>query len=160
MSVTIIPAYDHPEEAAALFAEYTEMLVAGDSTFRDYLALQHYDHEVAHLGEKYGPPGGRLYLAQCGGKTAGCIGLRRLDDERCEMKRLYVRPGFRGQRIGDRLVCRIIDDAREIGYSRMLLDTLPFLESAIRLYKAHGFYEIASYNDSPMAASVYMQLDL
>lgn len=91
---------------------------------------------------------------------AGCIGLRKIDDQTCEMKRLYIRPEFRGKKLGNVLVEKIIADAREIGYSYMLLDTLPFLQSAIHIYKKFGFYEIESYNDSPMAASIYMKLDL
>lgn len=76
------------------------------------------------------------------------------------MKRLYVRPAFRGKRIGILLINKILSDAREIGYSHVLLDTLPFLESAIRMYKRFGFYEVESYNDSPMDSSIYMRLDL
>ena len=76
------------------------------------------------------------------------------------MKRLYVRPPFRGEGAGIQLVEKIIADAREIGYAHILLDTLPFLESAIGLYKKFGFYEIESYNDSPMETSIYMRLDL
>ena len=76
------------------------------------------------------------------------------------MKRLYVRPEFRGRQIGDNLVRRIIADAKETGYSHMLLDTLPFLESALRMYKRFGFYEIPCYNNSPMESSIYMKLDL
>lgn len=160
MQVTILPAYDYPRQVAELFSEYTDMLIAGDSTFKQYLELQHYDEEVNHLEAKYGPPYGRLYLAYSNGELAGCIGLRKMDQKRCEMKRLYVRPQFRGQQIGSRLVQKLIEDARVIGYSHMLLDTLPFLEAALRLYKRYGFYEIERYNDSPMERSVYMQLDL
>ena len=80
--------------------------------------------------------------------------------QNCEMKRLYVRPKFRGQKIGNLLVEKIINDAKKIGYSHMLLDTLPFLKSAIHMYKKYGFYEINSYNDSPMDTSIYMKLDL
>ena len=105
-------------------------------------------------------PFGRLYIAYCDDQLAGCIGLRKIDDENCEMKRLYVRPEFRGKQIGNQLVKKIIDDAKEIGYAHMLLDTLPFLQSAIHMYKQHGFYEIPSYNDSPMTTSIYMRLDL
>ena len=90
----------------------------------------------------------------------GCIALRRLDGARCEMKRLYVRPGFRGRRIAQTLVEQILQDAREIGYSAMLLDTLPFLDSALRLYRKLGFYDIPCYNDSPMETSIYLQKDL
>lgn len=156
----LMPACDHPREVGLLFKEYTDMLIAGDRSFQGYLEIQHYDEEVEHLEVKYGAPGGRLYLAYWDGELAGCIGLRKIDEEACEMKRLYVRPAFRGKRIGERLVEKIIEDAREIGYSRMLLDTLPFLRSAIHRYRKSGFYEIESYNDSPMETSIYMRLDL
>ena len=76
------------------------------------------------------------------------------------MKRLYVRPQFRSKHIGNVLIRQIIDDAKEIGYAHMLLDTLPFLQSAVHLYKKLGFYEIQRYNDSPMTSSIYMKLDL
>lgn len=76
------------------------------------------------------------------------------------MKRLYVRPAFRGKHIGSELVQRIIRDAKEIGYSHILLDTLPFLEHAIHMYQTCGFYEISSYNNSPLNTSIYMKLDL
>ena len=76
------------------------------------------------------------------------------------MKRLYVRPQFRGNHIGNQLIQTIIEDARKIGYSHMLLDTLPFLQNAVHMYQTYGFYEIESYNDSPMDTSIYMKLDL
>ena len=160
MSLTILPALDRPQEIAALFTEYTELLIAGDPAFRAYLALQRYDEELLHLGAKYGPPHGRLYLALIDGETAGCIGLRRIDEARCEMKRLYVRPAYRGRGAGTALCHRVIDDARQIGYRSMLLDTLPFLDAAIRLYRRLGFEDIPCYNDSPMQDAVYMRLIL
>ena len=159
-SIKLVPAYHYPKEVGILFSEYTDMLVSGDSSFQKYLDIQHYDEEIGHLEEKYGTPCGRLYLAYCGGGLAGCIGLRKIDEKNCEMKRLYVRPQFRGRQIGNRLISKIITDAKEIGYSHMLLDTLPFLKNAIYLYKKYGFYEIESYNDSPMETSIYMKLDL
>lgn len=160
MNLQIIPAYNHPQEIAALFQEYTDMLVEGYSSFREYLALQNYEEEVSHLELKYGMPQGRLYLAYYNAEPAGCIGLRRIDEGNCEMKRLYVRPAFRGRGIGAKLVKQVIADAKEIGYSYMLLDTLPFLQSAIRLYQAYGFYEIPQYNNSPVERAIYMKLDL
>lgn len=177
----IVPGYGKPQEVVSLFTEYTEMLKAGEPAFREYLEIQHYDEELEHPEQKYAPPAGRLYLvyaeaneavkaeaAKTDGMTeevtaevaAGCIALRRLDAERCEMKRLYVRPAFRGQKLGSRLVEQIIADAREAGYKSMLLDTLPFLKSALALYKAYGFCEIPCYNDSPLSSSIYMKLDL
>ena len=160
MGLRIEPAYDNVKAVKALFSEYTDMLTECDSTFREYLNLQNYDEELQHLHVKYGLPYGRLYLAYWEDALAGCIGLRKIDEKNCEMKRLYVRPPFRGQHIGNILVQKIIEDAREIGYSHMLLDTLPFLKSAIHMYKAFGFYEIESYNNSPMKTSIYMKLDL
>lgn len=160
MNIELIPAYTRKDDVAALFSEYTEMLVAGEPLFRGYLDKQNYDGEVAHLESKYGMPHGRLYLALVDGEVAGCIGLRRIDDTYCEMKRLYVRPAFRGMRIGGMLVERILDDARTIGYEAILLDTLPFLETAIAMYKKYGFYEIPSYNNSPMDNLVYLRRDL
>ena len=96
--------YDTPETVRELFAEYTHMLVENDPHFQVYLDLQHYDAEVADLTKKYGMPGGRLYVAWCDGQPAGCIALRRLDDTTCELKRLYVRPAFRGRGIAGLLL--------------------------------------------------------
>lgn len=160
MKIKIKLAYDYNEEIKELFLEYTDMLVKNDANFAKYLELQNYNHELEHLEEKYGLPYGRLYIVTVDNKLAGCIGLRKIDNENCEMKRLYVRPEFRGNKIARNLVTMIIDDAKKIGYKNMLLDTLPFLKEAIHLYKKLGFYEIKKYNISPMDTSIYMKLDL
>lgn len=160
IGIKIVSAYDRAEEVRRLFEEYTDMLVENDPSFQEYLDIQNYSEEMEHLEKKYGLPDGRLYLAYCDEELAGCIGLRKMDSQNCEMKRLYVRPAFRGRKIGNLLVEKIIDDAKKIGYSYMLLDTLPFLKSAIHMYKKYGFYEINSYNDSPMNTSIYMKLNL
>ena len=160
MNIEIVLAYMHTQEINALFSEYTNMLMTNDSSFQNYLDIQHYEEEINDLEKKYGMPFGRLYLAYCNGEVAGCIGLKNIDKKNCEMKRLYVKPQFRGKNIGKLLVQKIITEAKEIGYSHMLLDTLPFLEKAISLYKQFGFYTIDSYNNSPMSTSIYMRLDL
>lgn len=160
MGLNFVPAYGFPSETGELFQEYTDMLIAGDPSFKEYLVIQDYDEELKHLEGKYGFPYGRLYLAYYDGELAGCIGLRKIDGQNCEMKRLYVRSQFRGKRIGTQLIQRIIEDARQIGYSCMLLDTLTFLESAIHLYREYGFYETDSYNESPMSTSIFMKMDL
>lgn len=160
MNIELVPAYGFPKEIESLFSEYTTMLVEKDPAFGGYLKLQNYDEEILHLETKYGKPDGHLYLACCDGKPAGCIGLRKLDDKNCEMKRLFVRPEFREHHIGRLLVERILADAKEIGYDHIMLDTLPVLDSAIRMYKAYGFYEIPSYNNSPMEGLVYLKYDL
>ena len=160
MSLELLPGYDHPAEILSLFTEYTQMLVSHDPSFQIYLDIQHYEDEIRDLKAKYGQPEGRLYLALWEGEAAGCIALRKLDEQRCEMKRLYVRPAFRGRKIGDVLVDRILQDAKAIGYRHMLLDTLPFLESAIYIYQKRGFYEIPCYNESPVETTIFMQYDL
>lgn len=160
MKLELKLAYNFKDEIENLFSEYTNMLLNEDPTFKRYLDIQSYDEEIDNLEEKYGMPEGRLYIAYFNEQLAGCIGLRKIDNENCEMKRLYVRPEFRGNHIGNELVNRIIDDAKEIGYKFMLLDTFPFLENAIQMYKNFGFYEISSYNNSPMDSLIYMKMDL
>ena len=160
MAVQIVPGFDRPQQVRELFTEYTKIIIDGDSSFREYLVIQNYDDELLHLEKKYGPPGGRLYLAYCDQQLAGCIALRQLDESRCEMKRLYVRPRFRKQHIGGILVRRVISDAKQIGYKHLLLDTFPFLDVAIRMYEKLGFRYIPRYNNSPMPSTLYMQLDL
>lgn len=160
METEVKLAYENNKEIKELFLEYTEMLVKNDHNFAKHLELQNYDSELEHLADKYGLPNGRLYIVKIENEVAGCIGLRKIDDENCEMKRLYVRPKFRGHKIANKLVEIIIDDAKKIGYKSMLLDTLPFLEGAIYLYNKFGFKEIESYNNSPMDTSIYMKLDL
>ena len=100
MEVNIVLAYDSVDEVCRLFSEYTDMLINGDPVFREYLEIQNYDEELNHLDTKYGLPGGRLYLASCDGRVAGCIGLMKLDSLNCVMTILDVSPEFRGLRIG------------------------------------------------------------
>ncbi len=160
MKIKIVYGYDFKDEIKSLFTEYTEYLVENDSKFKEYLEIQKYDDEVEHLENKYGLPWGRLYVAYYENQVAGCIALRKLNDKECEMKRLYVIPEFRNKGIAKTLVEKIVSDAKEIGYSNMLLDTLPFLQTAIKMYKKMGFYEIECYNNSPMEDSIYLKLDL
>lgn len=160
MDVKIVPAYNHTQEVGKLFLEYTDMLLKEDPSFKKYLEVQNYEEELQQLNIKYGQPDGRLYIVYSGEKLAGCIGLKKMDELSCEMKRLYVRPEFRGLHIGKYLIQHIIDDAREIGYKHMFLDTFPFLRSAIQIYERFGFNEVEKYNDSPMDSAIYMKLDL
>ena len=133
--MTIEEGLIHKDDVRALFSEYTDILVSLDPGFRIYLDIQHYDEELDDLEAKYGRPDGRLYVLYEEGEAAACIALRRLDSRRAELKRLYVRPRFRGRGLSSLLLERIISDARKIGYEEILLDTLPCLESAIRLYQ-------------------------
>ena len=120
MEITLEPGYEDQAELEQLFGEYMDMLLCRQPDFQGYLALQHYDTELEQLREKYGPPDGRLYLARADGAAAGCVALRRIDGESCELKRLYVRPAFRGHGLAGRLVDQVIADARDAGYRAVL----------------------------------------
>ena len=160
MALNIHLAYNDIDNIKELFSEYVKLLCYLENDFQDYLNLQDYNNELDNLNEKYGLPNGRLYIAYIDNKAAGCIALRQLSDTDCEMKRLYVRPEYRGNQIGKALVEIIINDAKKIGYQSMLLDTIPALKTAIDLYENMGFYKIPSYNNSPVEKTVFMKLDL
>ena len=140
--------------ARELFLEYAQSL--GFS-----LCFQNFDKELADLPGDYAPPAGRLLLAEYGGQLAGCVALRQLEDGVCEMKRLYLRPQFRGKGLGRALADRIIAEAREIGYQRMRLDTVEaVMKDAVAMYHRIGFREIATYCNKPIAGALSMELRL
>lgn len=142
------------ESVKGLFAEYAESL--GFS-----LCFQGFDQELAALPGDYVPPRGRLLLAFVEAAPAGCVALHQLEPAICEMKRLYVRPQFRGLRIGHSLVDLVLAEARAIGYSKMRLDTVePIMRDAVRMYRALGFREIPSYRANPIPGALYMEREL
>jgi len=141
--------------AADLFREYASSLGVD-------LGFQNFDNEVASLPGAYGPPSGRLLLLfiESSVEPAGCVALRRLGDSTCEMKRLYLCPAFRGCGAGRALAEALIRAAREIGYRRMRLDTLPQMRDAQSLYRDLGFHEIPAYCHNPIAGTRYFELAL
>jgi carbonic anhydrase len=152
-----------------LTADDTEALDQVRQFFRNYagwlgvdLSFQNFDQEMAALPGAYTPPNGRLFYAEYDGISAGCVGVRPLAGSEgvCEMKRLYVEPQFRGRGIGRRLALAAIKAAKEIGYRKLLIDTLPNMRMAVKLYRELGFTEAPNYYQTPVEGTMFLALDL
>ena len=125
------------------------------------LCFQSFEQELAGLPGDYAPPQGRLLLARYGQDSAGCVALHPLEPGICEMKRLFVRPQFRGYGLGKALLNTVLAEARAIGYRRLRLDTVePVMQDAVRMYRAYGFREIAPYRENPIPGALYMEKDI
>jgi ribosomal protein S18 acetylase RimI-like enzyme len=148
-------------ESAKQIEQVRELFLEYESSLGFSLCFQGFDKELAALPGDYAPPEGRLLLAEVDGKAAGCGALHRLDADTCEMKRLYVRPQFRGQRLGRILTERLIGEARSMGYKAMRLDTVADkMREAVKLYGRLGFREVAPYRENPIPSALYMELTL
>lgn len=154
MHITQVERAEELASARQLFQEYA-------ATLGIDLCFQNFDKELAGLPGDYTPPSGRLFLAVENDEVAGCVALRKIGDGICEMKRLYVRPAFRGTGLGRTLTETIIQTARELGYTHMRLDTLPGrMDRAIAMYESLGFTRIEPYYHNPVADAVFMELKL
>ncbi|EJL80859.1 putative acyltransferase [Herbaspirillum sp. CF444] len=135
--------------------------------FREYigsvsvdLGFQDYETEFAALPGKYAPPDGRLLLAWRDDRAVACVALRKVDAQLCEMKRVYVRPEARGERLGRRLVERILQEARDAGYVRICLDVLPEFAAAQHIYTSFGFIETTPFTFNPVPGTKFLGRDL
>lgn len=153
VSIVEVETGDELEEARTIFQEYADTLGSD-------ICLQNFTTELATLPGGYARPEGRLLLAMVEDQVAGCAALRSLDVETAEMKRVYVRPAFRGLGLGRMLAESILDESRAAGYRRIRLDTLPSMVPARQLYRELGFHEIAPYGDNPDPGTVYLELEL
>ena len=153
LSVTEAVGASDVAQARQLFVEYASSLGTD-------LAFQDFEQELARLPGAYAPPGGRLLLGRAGEEVAACVAMRPLGEDACEMKRLYVRPAYRSLGAGRQLAEVIIQTARDIGYRRVRLDTLPEMAAAQRLYRELGFRSIAPYRYNPIEGTEFLELDL
>jgi ribosomal protein S18 acetylase RimI-like enzyme len=159
MKLIQVQSAEEVSRARELFEEYAAWLGLN-------LCFQNFDKELAELPGAYVPPSGRLFLAIENDQIAGCVALRKIDageisEAVCEMKRLYVRPAFRGTGLGRTLTETITEAAREIGYSRIRLDTLPGkMDRAIAMYRSLGFEDIEPYYNNPVEGAAFMELKL
>jgi putative acetyltransferase len=153
--VVIVPAESAADILAArkLFVEYADVLDVD-------LCFQGFQQELDGLPGAYAPPDGRLLLAINDEEPVGCIAVRNLSDGIGEMKRLYVKPTYRGKGLGRKLAEALIEEARTIGYRKMRLDSLAWLKEAVGLYRSLGFVEIPPYRYNPLPEAVFMELEL
>jgi len=141
------------EQVRRLFREYSDATGACE-------CFEGFAKEIAELPGPYGPPTGHLLLAEVEGHSAGCVAFRKLDEDICEMKRLYVREEFRGRNLGRKLAEALVAEARSNGYRAMRLDTLASMLAAKGLYQSMGFRSIPRYNDNSVAGVVHLELKL
>jgi ribosomal protein S18 acetylase RimI-like enzyme len=146
------------EVTRSLLAEYLASREFEESIFPE--EVQAFQMQLSELPAEFAPPKGCLFLAMYGEQPAGCVGLRDLGDAICEMKRLYVKPEFRGLKIGRKLMESIITEARTIGYSAIRGDTIPSMQAAKTLYISLGFKEIEPYRYNPIEGVMFMELKL
>jgi putative acetyltransferase len=148
-------------ESPAQIAQVRELFLEYAQSLRVNLCFQNFEEELAGLPGHYAPPDGRLLLAEYEGRLAGCVALHQWEPGVCEMKRLYLRPSFRGKGWGRVIAETIISEARKIGYQCMRLDTIePIMKDAVEMYRKLGFREIAPYRPNPIAGAMYMELKL
>jgi ribosomal protein S18 acetylase RimI-like enzyme len=151
------------QHVITLSHEYVTWMVAAIQEHYPQLDITEFtsEHEYDDVRKKFPgehvPPYGRLYVAVDGERVGGCVALGRLSETVCEMRTLYVRPAFRGMGMGQKLVDKVLHEAREIGYSHMRLDTLGFMDNALRLYRARGFHDIQPYRDISVSLKQYIR---
>ena len=159
MTAPEIIRIDNPFDAG-LLRDLRTLFLEYEDAIGVKLDFQDFEAELAGLPEPYVPPKGAVFFARVGGRLAGCVALKRFGPGTCEMKRLFVRPGFRGLSLGRILAERVMEHAKALGYQRMRLDSLPTMKAAQKLYRSLGFQEIEPYYSNPIAGTLFMEADL
>ncbi len=139
--------------AKKLFQEYA-------SSIDFNLCFQNFDEELKEIQTMYSPPYGCLLLAYLDNKPIGCVAFRKLEDDKCEMKRMYVKPQYRNKGVGRTLAEKIIEKAKSAGYKKMRLDTASTMKEALSLYRSLGFKEIQPYIHNPIKGTIFLELNL
>lgn len=152
MSDYIIASTDEEyRNATILFKEYAAWLSID-------LRFQHFDEELMELKTMYGTPAGGIILCKTGNEFIGCAGIRKIDSNIAELKRMFIKPVYQQQGMGKQLLQKAVELARGLNYKVIRLDTLNNMTAAINLYKNHGFYEIPAYYHNPNKTAVYYEL--
>ncbi|ALJ00203.1 GNAT family N-acetyltransferase [Rufibacter tibetensis] len=146
----VAESHEDFQQSQAIIIEYLE-------TLRIDLAYMNLPDEFATMSQKYGAQEGVLILALDGEEAIGCVGVRRLEPEIAELKRLYVRESHRGYKVGVTLFEKALENARSLGYTRIRLDVIPTLVKAKELYRSFGFYEVPPYFNNPVEGTAYME---
>jgi GNAT superfamily N-acetyltransferase len=153
MQIVNVVTPEHLALVRALFEEYW-------TSFGFTPCFQNFSGELAALPGDYVPPAGRLALAMVDGQPAGCAALRRFDSDRCEFKRLFVRPQFRGLGLGRQLLAWVIAEAKAAGYRQLVCDTMPVMADALAMYERAGFERTAPYSGHPTPGAIFLRLVL
>ncbi len=157
--ISVYPGDEGIGEIQNLMTEYLQTEYK-EAVKNDPAAIQKFNREISNLPGEYAAPEGLLLLAKECECSTGCVALRKIGETVCEMKRLYVKPEFRGKKIGKRLTQALIEKASKMGYHKMRLDTTPSMKQAIQLYHSLGFKEIQKYREVPTSCSIFMEMKL
>ncbi|WAW15393.1 GNAT family N-acetyltransferase [Peptostreptococcus equinus] len=159
--INIIEDYDKKEQIRTLLSEYISEIISSDDSIKKVLRFQNFEEEFNNLEKKYYPPNGKIFIAYYKNELAGCVAITKLDMDKCELKRLYVRPKYRSKKLGYKLIFHAIEEAKKLHYKSIYLDSIKgVMDKGIRLYESMGFEYTYNYNGSSIKKIIHMKLNL